>query len=641
MEIEKFGHYKNDNELTDILNEDLNIRASKSTYRRLINRLKSLDNTTQLHQRYPNNGPPSGIWFQDSSSMNDESSDEENEMNAEHAAGDTEQSNVNTDIETSNNVHEVTVDGRQRRRKTSEIIDTFMEYAKEGCKALQVPGIAFALITRGKIVYEDGIGYANDSKQKVTSNTRWPIGECTHSFIAALAAKLVEEGKLDWNEPICTYLPEFSLKDDLAAKYTNLIDLLACRIGIPFNELLIADLYPKVGVQTQDWLEKHTPSLVAERLKYISADGLFRTHSLPNYLMYITVIHVIEHITKSNWKDLVDESILKPLKLKHTTAHSKKAGRKDVIAKGYSFDALEGQGKSKQLEDLQPSYSAYSASKGMYSTVHDMAEWITSLMYMDSPRSDPDRLRPITRETLAEYIFTGHSVSNSSREQHFSVPLQGLGWTVHSYKEHDVCCSYSDFAGVTTACVIAPSEGCGVVLFTNQQSSPLCRHLPWFAMDLLLNERPTHRCATFKTLAADRAESQRAEARSKSALAGANGPNLASECDFVGPYHNELFGIAHVESHSVAPGRPTSLRMKLGLLQGKLQPNSVLGYIWELEEAAQKVLGYRLPHLCSVRLLNNVPQEASQEQYLSLTCMKYGTLEPIDKPLYFRRKLTS
>jgi CubicO group peptidase (beta-lactamase class C family) len=403
--------------------------------------------------------------------------------------------------------------------------------------------------------------------------------------------------------------------------------------------LLVADIYPQDHALTLDWLEAQTPALVAKKLKHLPPVEPFRTHPEPNDLMYIVAIHVLESITQSSWKDQLAENVLTPLGLKNTGAHFTNLSRKDNVAKGYSYDALEGHGRNIPVQDLEPLYSPYTATKGMYSTLHDLAEWTKSLMFVDCDGSDRERVPLISRETLSNYIFAGHSVLSSSREPHFSTPLQGLGWIVNTYKGNDVCSHSSEFAGITTTCIIAPSKGCSVVLLTNQQESPISRSLPWFAMDLVLNEGLTCHRTTFRNWVADLAKSQIAEAHSKNALATTDGLNIDSDLDYVGTYHHDWCGVAHVERQTFAIGNPNALRMRLGLLEGNLRPSSVVGYIWELDGNAPKVLGYKTPCLYSVRLLHDRFQTSCDGRYLSLTRMELRTLKPIDKPIYFNRKL--
>lgn len=370
-----------------------------------------------------------------------------------------------------------------------------------------------------------------------------------------------------------------------------------------------------------------------ERLKQIAAVGPFRSTSVPNDLAYIVAIRLLEAITFKNWKDQLQESILKPLGLKNTGVYSKTRHRDEkVYATGYSYDHYGTRSTDTPIQMFEPLYSQYTAAKGMFSTVHDMAEWIKNLMH--GPET-PERVPPVSRDTLSNYIFTGHSIASSSSQPHFSTALYGLGWTISTYGEEQVCTHFSEISGITTSCIMAPSRGCGVVLFTNQQDSPLCSILPWCSMDLLLDKRPQSFLTAFKKWEAHRYESQVSEARIRNALASANDHNGESMNNFLGSFHNKHFGVARVESQTTQNGTLALLRMKLGLLDGELHPNQIVGYVWDLSEASSKVIGHKLPYVYAVRLLQDQIDTKSSQQFLSLSRLRPDSLEPVEKPIYF------
>lgn len=347
-------------------------------------------------------------------------------------------------------------------------------------------------------------------------------------------------------------------------------------------------------------------------------------------------IRLLEAITFKNWKDQLQENILKPLGLKNTRVHTKTKHRDEkVYATGYSYDHYGAPSTDTPVQMFEPMCSQYTAAKGMFSTVHDMAEWMKNLMH---GLKTTERVPPVSRDTLSNYIFTGHSIASSLSQPHSSTALHGLGWTISTYGEEQVCTHFSEISGITTSCIIAPSRGCGVVLFTNQQDSPLCSLLPWCSMDLLLDKRPQSFLTAFKKWEAHRYELQVSEARIRNALASANDHNGESMHNFTGSFYNKHFGVARVESQTSQNGALTLLRMKLGLLDGKLQPNQIVGYLWDLGEVSSKIFGCKSPYVYAVRLLQDPIDQNSSQQFLSLSRLRPDSLEPVEKPIYFERQ---
>ena len=94
-------------------------------------------------------------------------------------------------------------------------------------------GIAVAVIQDGEIIHSKGYGIASAlSGKKVDENTLFAIASNSKSFTAAALAILVDEGKLDWNDKVIKYIPEFKMYDSYVTENFNIIDLLTHRSGL-------------------------------------------------------------------------------------------------------------------------------------------------------------------------------------------------------------------------------------------------------------------------------------------------------------------------------------------------------------------------------------------------------------------------
>ncbi|MBI4857294.1 MAG: beta-lactamase family protein [Acetobacterium woodii] len=84
-------------------------------------------------------------------------------------------------------------------------------------KAISGGGAASASVAisdNGKIVYEEGFGMANRTKAlPVNSSTQFNIGSVSKMFVTMAVLKLCQDGKLELDQPVATYLPEFTMTD--------------------------------------------------------------------------------------------------------------------------------------------------------------------------------------------------------------------------------------------------------------------------------------------------------------------------------------------------------------------------------------------------------------------------------------------
>jgi len=86
-------------------------------------------------------------------------------------------------------------------------------YIKEQMEEHDIVGLSIALVDEQKIVWQKGFGYADRKNNvKATANTRYWAGSISKLFTGMGVMKLVEEGKMDIDKPLRTYLPAFSIK---------------------------------------------------------------------------------------------------------------------------------------------------------------------------------------------------------------------------------------------------------------------------------------------------------------------------------------------------------------------------------------------------------------------------------------------
>ena len=96
-----------------------------------------------------------------------------------------------------------------------EALAGYDELVAKSIADFQVPGLAVAIVKGGEVVYAKGFGYRDvEKKLPVTADTLFAIGSTTKAFTAFILGTLVDEGKLDWDEPVRTFLPGFRLYDE-------------------------------------------------------------------------------------------------------------------------------------------------------------------------------------------------------------------------------------------------------------------------------------------------------------------------------------------------------------------------------------------------------------------------------------------
>ena len=169
-----------------------------------------------------------------------------------------------------------------------------------------VPGVAVGVRYQGQ-EYVRGYGVTNvDSPQPVDGDTLFRIGSTNKTFTGTTVIRLVEEGLLDLNAPVRTYLPGLRLADESVAVRVTLRQCLNHTAG------WLGDCYSDFGrgaealaryVASMATLPQHTPP--GTQLEYSNS-------------ALALMGRVIEVVTGQPYEDAVRALLIDPLGLDHT-----------------------------------------------------------------------------------------------------------------------------------------------------------------------------------------------------------------------------------------------------------------------------------------------------------------------------------
>lgn len=107
------------------------------------------------------------------------------------------------------------------------------EYINKAVTDFEAPGLVIAIVKDSQVVFSKAYGYADtEARIPLTTGSLFNIASCTKAFTAAVVAKLVDEGKLSWDDKVVDHIPYFELSDMWITKELNLVDILSHRSGL-------------------------------------------------------------------------------------------------------------------------------------------------------------------------------------------------------------------------------------------------------------------------------------------------------------------------------------------------------------------------------------------------------------------------
>ena len=177
----------------------------------------------------------------------------------------------------------------------------------------RIPGAAIA-VRQGDMLAEAATGILNTSTGvEATTDSLFHIGSVAKMYTALLVMQLVEEGRVDLDEPIQRYLPAFRLADAQAAAAVTARHLLTHTGGFD------GDLLDDTG-RGDDCLDRYLA--VVGRARQFAAPGELFSYCNSGFAVLGALI---ARLRTGVWETVVRERLLAPLSLDHTTLYPEEA----------------------------------------------------------------------------------------------------------------------------------------------------------------------------------------------------------------------------------------------------------------------------------------------------------------------------
>lgn len=128
----------------------------------------------------------------------------------------------------------------------ARLIEALRDFIPHLLRLNGTPGMNIALARTGKIIWEEGFGYADlDKKIPMTPETVFHSGSMGKTYTATAIMQLVERGIIGLYEPINKYLKKLQIVNPLGEREITFYDLLTHRSGLTVNNAGCHFVLPK------------------------------------------------------------------------------------------------------------------------------------------------------------------------------------------------------------------------------------------------------------------------------------------------------------------------------------------------------------------------------------------------------------
>ena len=347
----------------------------------------------------------------------------------------------------------------------------FRRFMDAEMKRWEVPGIGVGIYKDGKVLLSEGFGFRDlEKKLPVTPNTLFAIGSASKAFTAMDVQILVDEGKVEWDKPVQTYLPDFKLKDEVATSRITVRDLVCHRSGLPRHD----GLWYGTSLTRKD---------IYDQLRYLDFSADFRSAFQYNNLMFLTAGYLVGRLTDSSWEEFTRQRIFGPLGMTSSNFSVEDSKKSD----DYSLPYQRKEGKVEEtpfrnIDSVGPAGS-------INSNVNDMLKWVEFHVNKGKVGEKQVVSEAGQREVFTPSMFMRQPMLSIQPDKQ-STMSYGLGWFIETYRGHMVVHHGGAIDGFYFLNAFLPHDNLGVVVLTNLGGTPLVQISMGYILDMVLGLDP-------------------------------------------------------------------------------------------------------------------------------------------------------
>jgi CubicO group peptidase (beta-lactamase class C family) len=342
-----------------------------------------------------------------------------------------------------------------RRAVDAAFDDTFQRYG--------LPGLAVGIVVDGEVVYvRTGGELAAGSGQAVDADTLFKVASNTKSMTTALLARLVDQGRLQWDDPVVKYLPDFRMHDGWVTREMQVRDLLIHNsgLGAGAGDLM---LWPEPNLFTR--------GDVIRGLRYLKPVYSFRSRYAYDNSLYIVAGEVAAAAGGAPYDVLVRREVFEPLGMRRCQAGE---WRRDAVGNvAQAHMRSDGRNVVIRADDEVIPDVPMMAAGGVRCSLSDMLAWVRTWLQPEGDIVAVDGSRWLSRRQREE-LWKTHMPMPLSRQMrewdrsHFSA--YGYGWRLTDVDGTWKVSHTGTLAGMYSAVVLLPEKKTGFVLMANGEA---------------------------------------------------------------------------------------------------------------------------------------------------------------------------
>ena len=340
---------------------------------------------------------------------------------------------------------------RTRNAELDAIVD-------ETVARYRLPGIAVGVIEDGEIVYIGTRGEViSGSGQPITSATLFKIASNSKAMTASVLARLVDAGKLRWEDPVTKYLPSFRMYDPWVTQQMQVKDLLLHNSGLPEG-----------GGDLMLWPEpnRFTRADIIAGLAHIKPAYSFRSGYAYDNLLYVVAGEVAAAAGGAPYETLVQRGLFQPLGLSRCRVGAWQRDQVDDVAQPHR--SVDGRNVSVNADAASVDVLVSAAAGGIRCSLDDVLVWAKNWL---QPNVDQQAWLSPEQRQAAWVPRTPMPISARRRAWDGTrVFAYGYGWRIADVDGALTLSHTGTLSGMYSVMTLLPDRRSGFVVLINGEA---------------------------------------------------------------------------------------------------------------------------------------------------------------------------
>ena len=329
-----------------------------------------------------------------------------------------------------------------RAAMPDDLAERLDSYLLAEMRANRLPGMVVGVVHGDEIAFLRGYGEA-DRNRPMEPDAQFYIASVSKPFTALAVMQLVEQGAIELDAPVQTYLPWFTLADPEAAARITIRQLLQQTSGMG------EEGYPGWAPGTEATIEESVRAL--REARPIAEPGERFQYFNDNYNI---LGMVVQEVSGRTYEAYLAEQVLAPLKMSDTVTDPALATN---LARGHG--CVLGWPVPRQETFVR----AHLPSGYIISTAQDLTKLVSA--HLNGGRYGDRQVLSAEGIATMQIAATTDGASPSSADPRGGY---GMGWFVQEMGGVPAVSHGGDLSNYHADLVLLPEQGIGIVLLINQ-----------------------------------------------------------------------------------------------------------------------------------------------------------------------------